>query len=168
LTDKSRLWSPWRMDYIRTPKEEGCVFCQKSKSAQDRENLVLFRGKDSFVLMNLFPYNNAHLLISPYQHIDSTLELSSQVSSEIMFLANQSMRIIKMTMNAEGFNFGANIGAVGGAGIKDHVHFHVVPRWQGDTNFMPVIGHTKVMVEGLLETYDELKPQFDKIKLIGD
>jgi ATP adenylyltransferase len=123
---------------------------------------------NSFVLMNLYPYNNAHLLISPYNHVDTTLNLSSQVLNEMMYLANESMSIIKMTMNAEGFNFGANIGAIGGAGIKDHVHFHVVPRWLGDTNFMPVIGHTKVMVEGLLETYDMLKPKFDKIKLIGD
>ena len=156
------------MDYIRTPKEKGCVFCGKSKDDQDRKNLVLFRGKDSFVLMNLYPYNNSHLLIAPYDHLDTTVDLSPQVLNEMMYLANESMSIIKMTMNAEGFNFGANIGAIGGAGIKDHVHFHVVPRWLGDTNFMPVIGHTKVMVEGLFETYDMLKPHFDKIKLIGD
>ena len=156
------------MEYILSTKEDGCVFCKKSKSDQDRDNLVLFRGTNSFVLMNLYPYNNAHLLIAPYVHVDTTLELSSQVSNEMMNLANESMRIIKMTMNADGFNFGANIGAIGGAGIKDHIHFHVVPRWLGDTNFMPVIGHTKVMVEGLLETYDELKLHFDKIKLIGD
>lgn len=163
-----KLWSPWRMEYIRSPKDGSCVFCKKSKSNQDRDNLVLFRGTNSFVLMNLYPYNNAHLLIAPYEHVDTTLELSLQVSNEMMHLANESMRIIKMIMNAEGFNFGANIGAIGGAGIKDHIHFHIVPRWLGDTNFMPVIGHTKVMVEGLLETYDKLKPYFDKIKLKGD
>ena len=162
------MWSPWRMEYVRTPKDDGCVFCKKSASDQDRNNLVLFKGTNSIVLMNLYPYNNAHLLIAPYKHVDTTLELSSQVSNEMMNLANESMRIIKMAMKAEGFNFGANIGAIGGAGIKDHIHFHVVPRWNGDTNFMPVIGHTKVMVEGLLETYDELKPHFEKIKLIGD
>ncbi len=162
------MWSPWRMEYVRTPKDDGCVFCKKSASDQDRNNLVLFKGTNSIVLMNLYPYNNAHLLIAPYKHVDTTLELSSQVSNEMMNLANESMRIIKMAMNAEGFNFGANIGAIGGAGIKDHIHFHVVPRWLGDTNFMPVIGHTKVMVEGLLETYDELKPHFEKIKLAGD
>ena len=156
------------MEYVRSPKEDGCVFCKKNISDQDRHNFVLFRGIDSFVLMNLYPYNNAHLLIAPYEHVDTTLELLPQVSNEMMYLANESMRIIKITMNADGFNFGANIGAIGGAGIKDHIHFHVVPRWLGDTNFMPVIGHTKVMVEGLLETYDELKPHFQKIKLIGD
>ena len=166
--DQSRLWSPWRMDYIRSPKDDGCIFCQKSENDIDRDNLVLFRGKNSFVLMNLYPYNNAHLLIAPYEHIDTTFELASIVTGEIMDIANESMKIIKKAMNAEGFNFGANIGSIGGAGIKNHIHFHVVPRWLGDTNFMPVIGHTKVMVEGLLETYDELKPYFDKIKLIGD
>ncbi len=155
------------MDYIRNSKEDGCIFCKKSKSNKNRENLVLFRGTDSFVLMNLYPYNNAHLLIAPYEHKDTTLELSAQVSNEMMNLANESMQIIKKTINAEGFNFGANFGAIGGAGIKDHIHFHVVPRWSGDTNFMPIIGHTKVMVEGLLETYDKLKPYFEKIKLIG-
>lgn len=153
------------MEYIRSPKDDGCIFCDKSDSDLDRDNLVLFRGKESFVLMNLYPYNNAHLLVAPYQHVDNTLELNDIVLTEMMTLTNASMRIIKTKMNAEGFNFGANIGAVGGAGIKDHVHFHVVPRWPGDTNFMPIIGHTKVMVDGLLETYDELKPQFDKIKL---
>ena len=168
MTDQKRLWSPWRMEYIRSPKENGCIFCEKSQSELDRDNLVLYRGKDSFILMNLFPYNNSHLLIAPFQHIDTTIKLSSEVIHEMMELVNDSMQIMSKTMNAEGFNIGANIGAVGGAGIKDHIHFHVVPRWQGDTNFMPVIGHTKVMVEGLQETYDELKPYFDKIKLIGD
>ena len=153
------------MEYIRGPKEEGCIFCDKSASDQDRENLVLYRGKESFILMNLYPYNNAHLLIAPYEHVDTPLDLPKGTLSEMMFLANESIRIMGKSMQAEGFNFGANIGAVGGAGIKDHVHFHVVPRWQGDTNFMPIIGHTKVMVEGLQETFDELKPQFDKIKL---
>ena len=156
------------MEYVRTPKEDGCIFCDKSESDQDRDNLVLFRGTDSFVLMNLYPYNNAHLLIAPYEHVDTTIDLSSKVSIEMMNLANESMKIIKMTMNAEGFNFGANIGAIGGAGIKDHVHFHIVPRWLGDTNFMPVIGHTKVLIEGLRETYDELLPHFNKLKLTGD
>ena len=113
--------------------------------------------------MNLYPYNNAHLLVAPYEHNESTMDLSSVVNAEMMALANESMRIMKTALNAEGFNFGANIGAIGGAGIKDHVHFHVVPRWLGDTNFMPVIGHTKVMVEGLLETFDVLKPHFDDI-----
>ncbi len=160
-----RLWSPWRMDYIRSPKQDGCIFCEKGKSDRERDNLVLFKGKDSFILMNLYPYNNAHLLVAPYQHIDTTLSLPQRAINEMMFLVNESIRILQKSIRAEGFNFGANIGSIGGAGIEEHVHFHVVPRWQGDTNFMPIIGHTKVMVEGLLESYDELKPHFEKIKL---
>jgi len=156
------------MEYVRSPKEEGCIFCQKCKGENDRDNLVLYRGLNTFILMNLYPYNNAHILIAPFEHNDTTLRISQNASNELMYLANESMRIIKSTMNAEGFNFGANIGAIGGAGIKDHVHFLVGPRWLGDTNFMTVIGHTKVMVEGVLETYDELLPYFKKIKQIGD
>ena len=158
-----KLWAPWRMDYIRTPKQEGCVFCIKHKSNKDKENLILFRGKESFILMNLFPYTNGHIMISPYKHTSNTDFISSRGHKEIMILANQSMKILKKTMGAEGFNFGANIGKAAGAGIEEHLHYHVVPRWLGDTNFMPVTANTKVMVEGLQETWDSMKPQFDLI-----
>ncbi len=159
----NRLWAPWRMDYIRTPKEDGCVFCNKHQSTKDRENLLLFRGEESFVLMNLYPYSNGHLMISPYKHTSNTNDISSIGNQEIMFLTNKSMEIIKNTMGADGFNIGANLGKAAGAGIEEHLHFHIVPRWIGDTNFMPVVGNTKVMVEGLQETWDSMKPQFDLI-----
>ena len=113
--------------------------------------------------MNLYPYNNGHLMIAPYEHVDTPDSLSQDCMAEIMHLSNQSMQIIKSIMNSEGFNFGANIGKAAGAGIADHIHFHIVPRWNGDTNFMPVIGNTKVMVGGLLETYNELKTSFDQL-----
>ena len=159
----NKLWAPWRMDYIRTPKQDGCVFCIKHKSNEDKENLVLFRGKESFILMNLFPYTNGHIMISPYKHTSNTDHISSRGHKEIMILANQSMKILKKIIGAEGFNFGANIGKAAGAGIEEHLHYHVVPRWLGDTNFMPVTANTKVMVEGLQETWDSMKPQFDLI-----
>ena len=159
----NRLWAPWRMDYIRTPKEDGCVFCKKHQSTKDRENLLLFRGEESFVLMNLYPYSNGHLMISPYKHTSNTNDISSIGNQEIMFLTNKSMEIIKNIMGADGFNIGANLGKAAGAGIEEHLHFHIVPRWIGDTNFMPVLGNTKVMVEGLQETWDSMKPQFDLI-----
>tara|TARA_B100000530_G_scaffold254471_1_gene168231 strand:- start:160 stop:624 length:465 start_codon:yes stop_codon:yes gene_type:complete len=154
------------MDYIKNKedKNKGCVFCLKSKQKDDRENLVLFRGSNSFVLMNLYPYNNGHIMVCPYDHIDTTKFLSNESMTEIMMLADKSMDIFRNSMNAQGFNFGANIGISGGAGIADHIHFHVVPRWLGDTNFMPVLGHTKVMVDELINTYDKLKIEFDKIK----
>ena len=159
-----RLWAPWRIDYIKSEKEKGCIFCDKPAEGNDRSMLILYRGENSFVIMNLYPYNNGHLMIAPYQHTDSTHELNSSSRSEIMELADQIMTIQKNIMNADGFNYGANIGYSGGAGIADHIHFHIVPRWTGDTNFMPVLGHTKVQMQGLQETYNDLRPHFDKLK----
>ena len=160
-----KLWAPWRIEYIRSPKEDGCIFCDKPAGDNDREDLILYRGEKAFILMNLYPYNNAHLMIAPYIHVDNTEELDADTYKEIMVLADQSMAILKETMDAQGFNFGANIGAVAGAGIEEHIHFHIVPRWAGDTNFMPVLGHTKVEVQGLQECYDLLRPPFDRIKI---
>ncbi len=160
-----KLWAPWRIEYIRSPKEDGCIFCDKPKRNNDRDDLILYRGKTCFVLMNLYPYNNAHLLIAPYSHVDNMQEFDKEAYCEIVELADRSMDILKETMDAQGFNFGANIGAAAGAGIEEHIHFHLVPRWVGDTNFMPVLGHTKVLVDGLLESYDFLKPYFDKIQI---
>ena len=159
-----KLWAPWRIDYIKSEKEKGCIFCDKPAEGDDRSMLILYRGENSFVIMNLYPYNNGHLMIAPYQHTDSTHKLNSSSRSEIMELADQVMTIQKNIMNADGFNYGANIGYSGGAGIADHIHFHIVPRWTGDTNFMPVLGHTKVQMQGLQETYNDLRPHFDKLK----
>ena len=158
-----QLWAPWRISYIRNKDEKGCVFCSKQKSNNDKNSLILSRGNHSFVLMNLYPYNNAHLLITPYNHVDTTDQLDIETLNEIIWFANESMIIMKKNLNTDGYNFGAIIGAAGGAGIEDHIHFHVVPRWNGDTNFMPVIGETKVQVQGLQDTYSELKIHFDKI-----
>ena len=135
-----RLWSPWRMEYIQNKedKEGECVFCLKSKQKNDRDNLVLYRGPTSFILMNLYPYNNGHIMVCPYNHIETTKSLSNESMKEIMMLADKSMDIFRETMDAQGFNFGANIGISGGAGIADHIHFHVVPWWVGDSYFMPV------------------------------
>ncbi len=156
----SRLWAPWRMEYVQAPKTEGCIFCDKPQQENDRENLVLHRGRHSFVLMNLYPYNNGHIMIAPFKHCDTMHDLDQEVYSEIMFLAEKTMSILKKTMHPQGFNFGANIGEAAGAGIAEHIHFHIVPRWVGDTNVMPVIGHTKVIVQGLQETWDLLKPEY--------
>ena len=160
----NKLWAPWRIDYIRTPKEEGCVFCKKSGSDKDRDNLLLFRGEEFFILMNLYPYTNGHIMISPYSHTSEMNDFSIEGNQELMTLTNQSMEILKESIGAEGFNFGANLGKAGGAGIEEHIHYHIVPRWAGDTNFMPVIGNSKVIVEGLWESWDNLKPHFDLLK----
>ena len=159
------LWAPWRMQYVRAPKkntEE--TFLKKLEDGNDEENLVLFRGEHSFVCMNLYPYNNGHIMILPNNIVEKPEELDDVTQFEIMKIASLSMKIIREKMNAEGFNFGANIGASAGAGIAEHLHFHIVPRWKGDTNFMPVVGNTKVNVQGLQDTYDELILYFNKME----
>ncbi len=158
-----KLWAPWRMEYIRAPKPSDsheCIFCEKSGDTRDLENLIIFRGEYCFVLMNLYPYNNGHLLIAPYEHACDFDKLESGTQLEMMQLVSRSIRILRSVMKAEGFNMGANLGDVAGAGIKEHLHFHVVPRWKGDTNFMPVLGHTKVQVDGLAETCKLLRKEF--------
>lgn len=162
--NKDFLWAPWRMDYISNPKKEKDVFIKKSKSIDDRENLVLFRHLNSFVLMNLYPYNNGHLMIVPYQKQDDMTKLNLEILNEIMYLSQESMKILKTQLNCKGFNFGLNMGRAAGAGIDDHLHFHIVPRWPGDSNFMPVVGHTKIIMENLFDTYDKLKPSYDLLK----
>ena len=160
------LWAPWRMQYVRSPKkntEE--TFLKKLEDGNDEENLVLFRGEHSFVCMNLYPYNNGHIMILPNNIVEKPEELDDVTQFEIMKIASLSMKIIREKMNAEGFNFGANIGASAGAGIAEHLHYHIVPRWKGDTNFMPVIGNTKVHVQGLNDTYVMLKPLFKNMDL---
>lgn len=159
------MWAPWRMEFIRSIKDDGCIFCDKPSEDKDRDNLLLFRGKYSCVLMNLYPYNNGHLMIAPYEHNDKMEDLPEETLAEIMKLGQESIRILKSQLNAEGVNLGLNEGAVAGAGIADHVHFHIVPRWTGDTNFMPITGHAKVLVQGLEETYDFLRPYYEKIEL---
>tara|TARA_Y100001968_G_C19414452_1_gene748230 strand:- start:901 stop:1389 length:489 start_codon:yes stop_codon:yes gene_type:complete len=159
----NKLWAPWRIDYINTPKSKECIFCEKNQSSDDLESLVLYRGNEFFILMNLYPYTNGHIMISPFMHTSDTNDISSKGNEEVMTLANHSMNILNKTINAQGYNFGANIGKAGGAGIEEHLHYHIVPRWSGDTNFMPVIGNTKVMIEGLQDTWKKLKPHFDLI-----
>lgn len=160
-----RMWAPWRMEFIKSIKIEGCIFCDKPAVENDRDNLLLYRGKYSCVLMNLYPYNNGHLMIAPYEHNDKVEDLPVETLTEIMRLSQICIRMLKEEFRAEGVNLGLNEGAVAGAGIADHVHFHIVPRWLGDTNFMPITGHAKVLVQGLQETYDAMKPYFEKIIL---
>jgi len=151
------------MEYIRAPKpSDECIFCDKPAADDDIENLIVHRGVHSFVLINLYPYNNGHIMVAPYAHISEFDDLSPEVQQELLALSSRSMRIMREQMNAAGFNFGANLGEAAGAGIKEHVHLHVVPRWVGDTNFMPVLGGTKVQVETLRKTRDLLAKAFDK------
>ena len=158
------LWAPWRMDYVRTPRSasEGCIFCDKPAAGDDAEQLIVFRGAQAFVMMNLYPYNNGHILMAPYQHEPDFDQLDAAVQMEMLALMSRAMTIMRRDMQAGGFNFGANIGAAAGAGIEEHVHLHLVPRWSGDTNFMPVVAGTKVQVQTLRETRDLLARGFAK------
>lgn len=153
------LWAPWRMDYILKPKEKGCIFCIRSKGREDRENLVLYRGKHAFVMMNKYPYNSGHLMVVPLRHCIDLESLSLPESKELFGLLKASMKVLKTSLLPHGFNIGVNIGKVGGAG-EDHLHFHIVPRWAGDTNFMPVLGETKIVPDSLDHTYRRLHSAF--------
>ncbi len=158
-----KLWAPWRMEYILQEKPQGCIFCDKPKENRDRENLILHRGAHTFVIMNFYPYNNGHLMVVPYRHTADVAGLNAAEQRELMQLLGVCTSILSKTMSAQGFNIGMNLGRVAGAGVDDHLHFHIVPRWNGDTNFMPVTGHTKVLSEGLMESWDALVTHFAKL-----
>jgi len=157
-----KLWAPWRIEYIKSPKPEGCFFCQYIQENDDRKRLILHRGKKAFVIMNYYPYNNGHIMVVPYKHSSKLSDLDIDTKVEIMDLIDIGMEALRETLNAEGFNVGLNSGQIAGAGVDDHLHFHIVPRWSGDTNFMPVLGHTKVVSQGLRETWELLKKVFDR------
>jgi len=165
-TDK-RLWAPWRMEYIQRElanESEGCFLCDKPKSNDNEKNLILFKGKLTFVIMNLYPYNNAHLMICPYRHNSEFTTLSKEERSESQEVISGSINILTEQMNPEGFNVGLNIGKAGGAGVEEHLHWHLVPRWFADTNFMPVLGSTKVIMDGLTDTFRKLRPDFAELE----
>ena len=147
------LWAPWRMEYISdSHKKDVCIFCTLPKDSDDRKNLIVFRNAHVFVILNRYPYNNGHLMVVPYKHTSELSALSDQEKLELFNMIQNSQQILKKVMSAQGFNIGANIGTVAGAGIDAHIHFHVVPRWIGDTNCMPVISCTKVISESLGDT----------------
>ncbi len=153
-----QLWSPWRMEYIQSEKSGGCVFCDAVREQRDEENLILFRGQYCFVIMNRYPYTNGHVMVAPYDHVDLPTRLSAEAQGEMMTLVNACLETLQEAMHPDGFNIGMNLGASAGAGIRDHIHMHVVPRWVGDTNFMPVLGDTRVIVEALEASYHKLQP----------
>ncbi|PKO22329.1 MAG: HIT family hydrolase [Chloroflexi bacterium HGW-Chloroflexi-1] len=161
------MWTPWRMAYILSDKEDDCVFCDMLEAADDRESLVLHRGERAFLVLNKYPYNNGHLMAVPYRHVDTLEALTAAELADVMALVTLGMRALRAAMQPEGFNIGVNIGKVAGAGVEDHVHVHIVPRWTGDTNFMPVFGEVRVIPQALCETYDLLKTAVDAILTEG-
>jgi ATP adenylyltransferase len=154
------LWAPWRKEFILSKKEGNCFFCEAIKDNQDRKNLVLYRGKECFCILNKYPYNNGHLMIVPKMHKDDLSKLNDSEMLELLTLSRDVKNILAKKLKPEGFNLGINFGKVAGAGVEDHIHLHIVPRWSGDTNFMPVIADTKVIPQSLDDLYLELKDCF--------
>lgn len=160
------LWAPWRAKYIEKAvknEDSDCIFCTFPAESEDRKNLILFRGKYNFVILNAFPYNAGHLMVIPFRHTSALEELPEEERNEHYRLVCRAVAILKNEYKPEGFNIGMNLGRVGGAGIDKHIHTHIVPRWNGDTNFMPVIGQTKVQNESPADTYRRLKPGFQSV-----
>ena len=159
-----RLWSPWRSKYIASgvdSQAEGCVFCRIAANAdQDETNFVLHRGEHAFVVLNLYPYITGHLMIVPYLHTSELDALAKQISDEMMDLAKRAQTALRAVYTPSGFNMGMNLGSAAGAGIADHLHIHMLPRWSGDTNFMTTVGESRVIPEALEATYAKLRDRF--------
>jgi ATP adenylyltransferase len=156
-----RIWAPWRIDYIvGGERESGCIFCSKPVSDEDHKNLIVHRARGAFTMMNKFPYNNGHVLVAPFKHVSDICKLDSEEIKLLMEEVCRTMGVIRNVMHAEGFNIGINIGAVAGAGFEEHVHYHIVPRWNGDTNIMPVLADVKIIPEHLLSTCRKLRDEF--------
>ncbi len=154
------LWAPWRMQYIRMQKPEGCFLCQNPAAADDDTFFILHRGRTSFVIMNTYPYTPGHLLVAPFRHIASFEDMTTEELLEHFELVRRCITVLREAFSPAGFNLGANLGKVAGAGLDDHVHTHIVPRWQGDNNFMPVLADTRVVHEAIADTYRQLKGRF--------
>lgn len=156
-----RLWAPWRMEYLMSDNPGGCIFCDKPADGDDRKNLILFRTGSSFAMMNAYPYNNGHLMVAPFKHAASFRELSPDERRDLMEAVTRAEVILDRAFSPQGMNIGVNLGHCAGAGVPGHVHVHIVPRWEGDTNFMPVLGETRVIPELLIQTYERLLQQVD-------
>jgi len=158
------LWNPWRFEYIKSTLKprDGCVFC-RLLSRSDEESYILYRGKYSYIVLNAYPYNSGHLMIVPYKHTANLEDLEKETIDEMIDLLNKSIKVLRESLKPDGFNIGMNLGRAAGAGVEDHVHIHVVPRWVGDTNFMAIIGYAKTLPVSLDETYRLLRDCWRKL-----
>jgi ATP adenylyltransferase len=161
----NQLWAPWRMEYIgQSEPLPGCLFCAMVQPAGDDHDHVVYRGKRAFVVLNRYPYNAGHLMVVPHQHVGALNKLEPEMAAEMLTTAQLAVRVLEEAMRPEGFNLGINQGKAAGAGIEDHIHLHVVPRWNGDTNFMPVLAGAKVIPEHLSATAAKLRPIFSRLE----
>ncbi len=155
-----RIWAPWRIQYIESEKPDGCIFCEKPIQTKDSANYILYRGDKNFIILNSYPYNPGHLMVVPFRHVPSVEKLTDEERNEHFEVVGRVIRVLRQMLNPGGFNIGINEGKVAGAGIEDHFHTHVVPRWPGDTNFMSVLTDVRVLPEALSDTYEKLKGKF--------
>jgi len=156
------IWAPWRMTYIDSAKDgnpKGCILCDKPKEDKDVDNYILYRSTGSFIIMNSFPYNPGHLMVAPYRHVGRLEDLTDEERNEVFAVVSKGVTLLKKVLKPDGLNIGINLGRVAGAGIEDHMHVHIVPRWNGDTNFMPVMADVRVVSEALADSYRKLKQQ---------
>jgi ATP adenylyltransferase len=159
------LWAPWRMEFIKGPKPSGCFFCEAAAAdpSRDAEHLVLARTPAALAMLNRYPYNNGHLMVAPKAHLANLEDLPPLSANEVTALTQRALRVLREVLSPDGFNLGINAGKIAGAGVADHVHQHIVPRWGGDTNFMPVVGETKILNEHLTNSYLKLRAGFDSL-----
>ena len=157
------LWSPWRYQYVQKEKTgDGCVFCRAAAAERDEENLVVHRAHKNYIILNLYPYSTGHLMVVPYEHVDNLQDASPETLEEMMLLVQRSQRNLQKIYRPPGFNLGMNLGESAGAGIAEHIHMHVLPRWVGDTNFMTTVAETRVLPESLDVTFEKLKQAFER------
>ena len=158
-----RIWAPWRLPYVKDASKDSdaeCIFCAKPAEDDDEADLIVHRGERCFVILNLFPYTNGHLMVAPYEHLPTLPELAAETTAEMMALAQRAMVVLDEKYDPHGYNVGINQGRVAGAGFEGHIHLHVVPRWAGDTNYMPVLADTRIMPQSLEQSYKALKGEF--------
>lgn len=158
-----RLWAPWRLQYVTQEKPGGCIFCDKPLLGDDRAAHIVHRGALAYVILNAYPYNNGHVMVAPFAHISEFEELPPETLHEMMDLAQRCTRALKLVFHPDGLNLGFNLGTAAGAGIKDHLHLHLVPRWSGDTNFMPVLADVRVIPQSLDQSYEQLAEAFAQL-----
>lgn len=160
-----QLWAPWRMEYIlnEVDKHDGCIFCELPAEKDDQKNLILYRTKYCFVILNKYPYNNGHLMVVPYQHTGNLLDLSDEILVDMQQTIRKVIVVMNHILHPQAMNIGMNLGRTAGAGIADHLHYHIVPRWDGDTNYMPVIAGTKIVSESLRTTWKKMHDEFARL-----
>ena len=159
------IWTPWRMKYIQEHNDyEGCIFCLAAEAEDSIDNLIFFRGKNVFMILNRYPYTSGHMMCVPYAHKKNLQDLTRDTRLEMMDFVTKAVEVLQSVYHPEGFNIGLNLGELAGAGVEQHLHMHIVPRWGGDSNFMSIVGETRVLPESLVETYHRVKQAWDKLK----